>query len=55
MLRHSLLNRLAAAAGLIALVLLAYVFVARPYMLHWGATEQELSRAMPGDDLDPTP
>lgn len=28
---------------------------ARPYQLNWGATNQELIQAMPGDHLDPNP
>lgn len=33
----------------------AYAFVARPYQLHWGATEEEIARAMPGDELHGAP
>ena len=33
------------------LVALAYVRVARPWQLTWGATPDEVARAMPGDDL----
>jgi hypothetical protein len=36
-------------------VLSAYVFLARPYQLHWGAMNEEIARAMPGDELDPQP
>jgi hypothetical protein len=32
-----------------------YVLWARPYQLHWGATEEEVQRPMPGDKLDPSP
>ena len=39
----------------LALVLGAYLLWARPYQLHWGATAEEISRPMPGDDLDPAP
>ena len=42
-----------AAWGLLVLFGLAafYVLVLRPWHLHWGATEEEVSRSMPGDDL----
>ena len=38
------------------ILLLVYIFVIRPSQLHWGATSEEVERAMPGDDLvaDPT-
>jgi hypothetical protein len=29
----------------------AYAFVVRPWHLHWGATEDEAKRALPGDDF----
>ncbi len=44
-------------AGLIAAALLLLFFVAyRPWALNWGATAEEIHRAMPGDELvaDPT-
>jgi len=31
--------------------ILIYVFVIRPWHLHWGATKQELLRPLPGDSL----
>jgi hypothetical protein len=33
----------------------AYWFVARPWHLRWGATDDELARSLPGDDLVPQP
>ncbi|HUV87000.1 MAG TPA: hypothetical protein VMX79_07790 [bacterium] len=33
----------------------AYVLVFRPWQLRWGATDEELERAMPGDDLVTNP
>jgi hypothetical protein len=36
--------------GLI-LVCLIYIFAIRPWMLTWGATREEIRRALPGDDL----
>ena len=49
------IKRLTAALGLLAVVMAVYLFVARPYQLNWGATEQEISAPMPGDELDPAP
>ena len=40
---------------LIGLALSAYILFARPYQLRWGATDEEVARPMPGDELDPTP
>jgi hypothetical protein len=33
----------------------AYLLVFRPWQLRWGATDEELERAMPGDDLVANP
>lgn len=53
--RHPVLRRTGAVLTLIGLVLAAYLLWARPYQLHWGATAEEISRAMPGDKLNPHP
>ena len=45
--------RTAAAAG--AAGLAAYVFVIRPWQLRWGATDAEVARTYPGDELVPDP
>lgn len=42
-----------AAAGTAATV--AYALAARPWLLRWGATAQELSKPLPGDELVPDP
>jgi hypothetical protein len=52
---HPLLKKALAALGLVGLVLAAYLLWARPYQLHWGATAEEINRAMPGDELNPSP
>jgi hypothetical protein len=44
------LRALAAAAAAAASV---YWFVVRPWHLRWGATDAEVARALPGDDLVP--
>ncbi|MBS1587963.1 MAG: hypothetical protein JSS82_20715 [Bacteroidetes bacterium] len=41
--------------SILAIVSGAYLFIARPYQLHWGATTQEINQPMPGDELDPHP
>jgi hypothetical protein len=47
--RRKLLRLLLAAA-----VLLSIPLVSRPWFLHWGATEEEIQRQWPGDELTPT-
>jgi hypothetical protein len=42
-----------AAVGTAALAL--YVLKGRPWLLHWGATADELRRTLPGDELVPDP
>lgn len=32
-----------------------YLFWARPYQLRWGATDVEVKRSMPGDEINPHP
>jgi hypothetical protein len=51
----SLLKRTLAILALITLVMTMYFLLARPYQLHWGATNQETSQSMPGDQLDLNP
>ena len=38
-----------------ALVAAIYINVARPWQLRWGATDEEVARAMPGDEIVPRP
>jgi hypothetical protein len=42
-----------AAVGLAGLLLLAYRSVGRPWHARWGATDEEVARALPGDQLLP--
>jgi hypothetical protein len=51
----SLSKRLVRTLSLIAIVLAGYFFVARPYQLHWGATEEEIFATLPGDELEAEP
>jgi len=41
------------AVGLAGLLLLAYRSVGRPWHARWGATDEEVARALPGDELLP--
>ena len=36
-----------------ALVMAAYVWILKPWHLRWGATDEEVARTMPGDELIP--
>ncbi len=53
--RYRFVNKIAAVIALVGLVMVVYWVWARPYQLHWGATDEEVNRPMPGDELDPTP
>lgn len=48
--------RIGAVAGILCLFTVLFFYaVYRPWQLHWGATEAEVLRGMPGDDLVPQP
>ncbi len=48
--------RLAGRVGLaLAIAFVGYFLVYRPQQLRWGATDEEIARAMPGDELQPHP
>lgn len=49
------LFRFLAVLVLIAVILTIYLLFARPYQLTWGATQDEIHRSMPGDELNPDP
>ncbi len=53
--QSSLIVRLLSAVAVTGLVLSAYLVFARPSQLHWGATDAEVARAMPGDALSDHP
>jgi hypothetical protein len=53
--KSQFLKKLLAALLLVGLALAAYFLWARPYQLHWGATAEEINRAMPGDELNTSP
>src|SRR4051812_9739442 len=48
-------TRILALLASVALIMLVYLLWARPYQLTWGATDMEVVRPMPGDQLDRTP
>lgn len=50
--QYRIINILAVIA-LLGLITALYLLWARPYQLTWGATEEEIERPMPGDELDP--
>jgi hypothetical protein len=48
--------RIAGRLGLaLAIFLGGYLLIYRPQQLRWGATDQEVARAMPGDQIQPQP
>jgi hypothetical protein len=53
--KHPFFKRLLATLALVGMVLIVYLLWARPNQLRWGATKDEVTRPMPGDELDLTP
>lgn len=53
--KYAVVAQILAMLALVGLVLAVYILWARPYQLRWGATPEELTRAMPGDELDAHP
>lgn len=47
--KHAKRRRILGGLGLVLVVLLLGYLVIRPFHLRWGATDQDISRAMPGD------
>ena len=52
---RSPVSRVLAALALNSVVLALYLLVARPYQLRFGATDAEVQRPMPGDELNRAP
>jgi hypothetical protein len=50
-----MLNRLGRLILAVGLAALGYLLIYRPLQLHWGATQEEVRRAMPGDEIQPKP
>ena len=55
MARSGVLFRVLAALSIATATLAAYALWARPYQLRWGATDSEVAREIPGDDLQLQP
>ena len=53
--RPSLRTLLAGGAAVFLALIGAYVLVIRPWHLTWGATDQEVRRGMPGDEIHSNP
>ena len=53
--RYSRVPNTIAVFALVGLVVMAYLRWARPYQVRWGATDEEVQRTMPGDELNPNP
>jgi len=51
----SKIPRLFSVVPFLVILITLYLFLIRPSQLHWGATAQEVDRAMPGDDLVANP
>jgi hypothetical protein len=51
----SKIARLFGVVSFLLILITLYLFLIRPSQLHWGATAQEVGRAMPGDDLVANP
>ena len=52
---HPILARGFAILSILLLIATAYVYLCRPYQLHWGATAAEIAQSMPGDELNTSP
>ena len=46
----TVLVRISAVLVQFGIIMAAYIFIARPYQLGWGATPVEINRSMPGDE-----
>jgi hypothetical protein len=52
---NQVVRKIIGVFALVGLVMAGYLLWARPYQLRWGATDEEVNRAMPGDELDSHP
>ena len=53
--KASILARVSAVLFQLGIIMAAYIFIARPYQLGWGATTVEINRSMPGDERHGNP
>jgi hypothetical protein len=47
------MSGLALSLGIFGLLAVLYVWVVKPWHMRWGATDEEVARTMPGDELIP--
>ena len=52
---YPVVKKILAVLALIGAVITLYLTLARPYQLHWGATDEEIDRTMQGDEINRTP
>ena len=50
-----MVKKIIAVLALLCIVMAVYLLWGRPYQLRWGATDAEVNRSMPGDELDSHP
>ncbi|HEU5012709.1 MAG TPA: hypothetical protein VFT66_09210 [Roseiflexaceae bacterium] len=53
--KRNMLRAATGAASLAGTALFAYTAAIRPWHMRWGATDEEVRRAMPGDEIVPHP
>lgn len=53
--KYTAIGKIMVVLGSVGLVMAAYLRWARPYQLRWGATDEEVQRSMPGDELISNP
>ena len=53
--RHQIPSKIVALLALATAILGIYLRWARPFQLRWGATDEEVTRPMPGDELESRP
>ena len=53
--RHGTLGLIGRAALALGIAVAGYLFVYRPQQLRWGATDEEVARALPGDEIQAHP
>jgi hypothetical protein len=53
--KYPVLKKIMAVLALAGVVMAFYLIWARPYQLHWGATDKEVNQWMPGDEINRSP
>ena len=52
---HAVITRVLMLASIFLLALVVYLSLIRPWQLRWGATDEEVNRSLPGDEVLETP